>query len=89
MDIRRLVPATGMAVLSGLLLCLLGFLGSLVVVMGRGVTQRIPGLIDYVTNSQTFSVAPDGLIWLTFAILTIVSFPVAWKLAGRSIRMRR
>ncbi len=86
--ISRLATSAGIAVLLGLLLCLVAFVLALFYAFARGTSLHVPGLLDYVSNSSMMSVQPASTIPVTFLILAVLCIPVGWKFATKASRRK-
>ena len=83
MDRKRLVVAVGIAVLAGTTLSVLAVIGSIAVVVLRGVSVRVPGLVDYVQTDRVVSVSTDHDLWVTVLALSVLSLPLSWYASAR------
>ena len=83
MDRKRLLAAVGISVLSGIMLSVVAVIGSIAVVVLRGASMRVPGLVDYVQTDRVVSVSTDHDLWVTVLALSVLSLPLSWYAAGQ------
>ena len=83
MDRKRLLAAVGISVLSGITLSVVAVIGSIAVVVLRGASVRVPGLVDYVQTERVVSVSTDHDLWVTVLALSVLSLSASWYAAGR------
>lgn len=83
MDRKRLVAAVGISALTGITSSVVAVIGSIAVVVLRGASTRVPGLVDYVQTDRVVSVSTDRDLWVTVLALSVVSLPLSWYAAGR------